>query len=350
MKLKPKTLTPEQLNKVAEVTAAQTGKQQYKRTLDDSEVFQIPVNEKILIYVPNHNEIIDGVEMLKMDKAFIHTVKNGNITQSIRCTAGIEELGYSSCPLCEVEQSHWDLVRLQTEETCKKQGIDPNDRDSDHVKSIWRKFKDSMALAGHKRKYTFPIAVIDARSKDEDGLPTFKIVWYSISEKFYKDKWGTALLSIQSGSEELDFDAESTVADDVVLPSPGGRVFELDFTYDDKENKHNKVQSALHLKVIPKSVGDKWKPLLAKIEEEAKSYTVERCVTTVVDNLFYEEEDMRAIADEITAPVLQRIALYESIGGSNSGIAGLPGSTAPTAGSIEAPVEVLETDDLEEIL
>ena len=312
MKLKPRKMTEEQLNKVAEVTEKQTGGQVFKATLDGSEMFRVPVNDKVLVYVPNHTEVVDGVEQLRMDKPYLHMVKDGNSIKYIRCTAGAEELGYESCPMCENAQYHWDLARLQIEEACREQHLDPADTDSDAVKQIRSKFYGNRVLDSANRRFTFPIVVIDRKEKDEDGNPKMTPMWYSISERFFKRTWGAALKALQAGEEVIDFDQEVDEDDDSPIPNAGGRYYELDFTYDSKGKEHNRMQSALNLKVYPKKTSKSLEKLAEQMDKMTEDWDVAKCATTVVNNLFYDEEDMRALADEVTEPVKQRIELYEA--------------------------------------
>lgn len=315
MKLKPKTMTKEQLSKVADVAARQTGYQARKKTTDGSEVFKVPINSSVLVYVPNHNEVIDGVEQLVMDKPFLHLIRKGNSVQYVRCTADAEELGYSSCPMCENAQYHWDLANYQVEEACKSQGLDPSDKKNPDVQAIRSKYYQSRVLDSANRRYTFPIVVINTKEKDEDGNPVVTPMWYSISERFYRKSWGIALKAIENGNKEMDLGkSESEDVDDenTVFISPGGRFFELDYTYDAKGGQPNRMQSALNLKVFHKKVGSKWNYLKEKMDEMTKDWDVARSSSVVVDNLFYEEEDMRALAEELTEPVKQRIDLYET--------------------------------------
>lgn len=310
MKLTPKQMTPEQLNKVAEVTAQQTGRQEYKKTTDDSIMFQVPVNGKVKIYVPDYHDVIDGVEQLKMDKPFLHKIKDGNVTKFVRCTAGLEELGYHSCPLCEATQAHWDLANIQVEEACREKGLDKSDKDSEPVKEIRRKFYGSRALDNAQRKYVFPIVII-GKDKDTDGLPVITPVWYSISETFYKSKWAHVLKNIGSENTELDFDSEEEVKDDEVIPSPGGKFFELDFTYDAKGGNHDVMQSALNLKVVHK-VYKHNEQFIQKMMDATKEMTPLRASQVIIDDMFYEEDDLKALAESVTEPVRQRLALYEN--------------------------------------
>lgn len=348
MKLKPRIMTKEQLGKVAEVAAKQTGFQVFKKTHDGSEVFSVPVNSKVLIYVPNHNEIIDGVEQLIMDKPFLHLIKQGNSVKYIRCTSGAEELGYDSCPLCENVQYHWDLANLQIEEACREQGLSPDDKNSDAVKAIRSKFYGARVLDSANRRYTFPIVVIDTKEKDESGNPKVTPMWYTISEKFYKQKWGAALKAILSGDTVVDFDAEVEEDDNTVLPSPGGRFFELDYTYDAKGGQHNRMQSALNLKVLHKKVSSKWNGLMKTMDEMTKDWGVAKAAEVVVDNNFYDEEDMRALADEVTEPVIQRIALYEAK--TPTTMPSLAGGAEVKAIESKVEPEALEIDDDLEIM
>lgn len=312
MKLTPKQMTPEQLNKVVEVTAQQTGKQSFKKTTDDSVMFQVPINDKVLVYVPNYFDVIDGVEQLRMDKPFLHKIKEGTRTSFVRCTAGLEELGYHSCPLCEATQAHWDLANIQVEEACKEKGLDKDNKESEPVREIRSKFYKNRVLDNAQRKYIFPIVIINNKEKDTDGFPVITPAWYSISERFYNEKWAPVLKNLESGNTIKDFDiVEEEVKEGEIIPSPGGKYFVLDYTYTSKDGKYDAMQSALHLKVFPQSYVHIPK-FVEKMMEATKEMTPLRASQVIIDNMFYEEDDLRALADSITEPVLQCLELYEN--------------------------------------
>ena len=75
-KMKPKVFTAEQLNAIKVEAVQQTVDVVVQKSADPEHfpVFDIPVNSKVLIYVPNHvltDE--EGNEELRMDKPLIHT-------------------------------------------------------------------------------------------------------------------------------------------------------------------------------------------------------------------------------------------------------------------------------------
>lgn len=75
---------------------------------------------------------------------------------------------------------------------------------------------------------------------------------------------------------------------------------------------------------------------------------VAKAAEVVVDNNFYDEEDMRALADEVTEPVIQRIALYEAK--TPTAMPSLGGGTEVKSIESKAEPEALEIDDDLEII
>ena len=69
-KPKPKNLSAEAMAQIASASAKQTGTTQVVRSFDPQNfpVFDVPVNQKVLIYVPNHTVVAeDGSVSLRME-------------------------------------------------------------------------------------------------------------------------------------------------------------------------------------------------------------------------------------------------------------------------------------------
>lgn len=103
-------------------------------------VFSIPVGKKVLVYVPNHVVLdSDGVERLRMDKPYTHSINQGKRYFSYRCIQGISipNSGLNGrCPLCDGCSDPWDLANKVIEQKCKTRGMDPANTNDDDVKAI----------------------------------------------------------------------------------------------------------------------------------------------------------------------------------------------------------------------
>ena len=166
-RLQPKKFTEEQLNSLQKAVSVQSVSTVVEKSLDPVHfpVFEVPVNQKVLIYVPNHVVTDEnGNEELRMDKPFIHSVKEGtNRFSKIRCIKNLPEAtGYSgNCPFCDATDDCWSLANEIIKEKCATQGLDPDDKSNDAVKSIRSAAYNSRAIAAPDQYYTFPIVVIE---------------------------------------------------------------------------------------------------------------------------------------------------------------------------------------------
>ena len=348
-----KKLQPVKLSEnSSKAVSAQLGTQEVvrsaPRSLDPNNfpVFDIPVNQKVLIYVPNHVRVNEaGQEELLMDKPLIHSVRDGNRFLSYRCISGIvdEEAGFDgTCPLCDGTSEPWDLARKQIEQQCKVQGLDPEDTDNGDVKAIRSKAFSDRVVKEATRYFTFPIVVIETvnndgktLAKNEKGGPILKPCWYSISEQAYEAKWEKIFESL---------DDEPT--------HPGGHFFILNYCYTPKRGEPNKRDSARNLVVSGKTVkgSEQMRTNLDKMTEE---WTPEKARETVVNNLLYSQEDLGYVADSALENTRNMLAIYEgsaaALGGGTGNFeleapapkAELPADTTPEA----APVAMDETDE-----
>lgn len=305
-------------------------------------VFEVPVNEKRLVYVPNHTIMnSEGVEELRMDKPLIHSIIDGNRFLSYRCISGLEVsdddgnvLMSGSCPLCDGTADPWELAREIINNQCRNQGLDPEDRDNNQVKSIRSSAFSDRALKKANRYFTFPIVVIDTVSNDgktlaktEDGKLSFKIMWYHISETQYTDKWLKVLEALEDEPSH-----------------PGGHFFILDYTYTPKSGEPNKRDSARNLQVKGKTFKNMDK-VTAQLDKLTEAWTPEKAQETVISNLLYSEEQLQDVADQALENTRNMLALYRA----KSGGAGeaLPEGSG-TLSLKEAPKEenaIQEMDD-----
>ena len=305
-KMKPKAFTAEQLDAIKVEATTQTTDFTVQKSADPDNypVFEIPVNAKVLIYVPNHTVINkEGIEELRMDKPLIHTVINGKRYQKIRCIRGLSEAtGYSGeCPLCEGTSEPWALANEQIKEQCKIRGLDPNDSTSESVKTVKREYYSKRVIKDPERIYTFPIVVIETDPNDikkiildENGVPVHKTYWYSISKTAYEKKWAKTL----EGMED-----EPT--------HPGGNFFILNYTYESKSGEYNKRDSARELQVVAKRIKN-FEGLAEQYDKETEGWDVAQAIKTIYDNMYYDEADIQAETDKILTSTREKIAIYES--------------------------------------
>ena len=351
--LTPKKLTPEQLSKMKESIRNQKPTSFTPKTTDGKGVFSIPVNGKVIVYVPDNTFVNErGEQELLMDNFYVHTISRAGSVKEVRCTRGIE--GYNSCPYCDSMQTHWDFVRANFERACEAQGLDPTNMELDEVRSIWRRYRDDMAVKAPALKHTFPIVVFpDIKDLDDKGVPKHEVVWYTVGDYQWNEKWGATMKSIKGLAEDVDIDGDPNNSEDFVI-NPAGRFFTLDYTYDTKGKEATILQSAMNMKVQPLKgkykVGNDIVDLNSfkkMFDEECAAWTPEVAMSTIARNIWYEEEDMQKDADEVTIPVRQRLELMsdgvEMIGSEN-----LPKQIASNESVSEEVAELQDIDDFDD--
>lgn len=305
MKLKPKAFTEEQLNKIKSEAATQVVSKITPKSTDPENfpVFDIPVNGKVLVYVPNHTILNPetGKEELRMDKPWIHTIVDGKRFIKARCIKGLSsDVGYTGdCPLCEGESEPWDLANEQIKELCSTRGLDPNDAENDAVKAIKTQCYSSRVVKEPSLYYTFPIVVIETDKEnikeiimDDNGIPKHKVYWYSISKKAYDNKWAKTL----EGMED-----EPT--------HPGGNCFILNYTYESKSGDYNKRDSAKNLSVVAKRIKG-FENIAPIFDDETAEWDTLKAMTTIYDNMYYDESDLKGLADKALQGTREKLAIY----------------------------------------
>ena len=327
-KPEPKALTAEQLESLTTQYQQQTGKSAVPKTYDPSyPVFEIPVNGKELIYVPNH-VVMDamGELTLRKDKFFAHQVLDRKSRVTVRCNSGVEleELNLDkSCPLCDAMQTAWELYNLEYAEIAKSKSIAIDSPEAkDGLSQVRKDLLGDMVVKPAEAWLTFPIIVFECMEKDgnkvlspkrdKDGRLIGKPMWYSIREKGFIERWAKTLETATSpdGSE---------------LPPthPGGLWFILNYTYESKDGKHDKMQSAKNLAV-------NYKPMVGYSEWETyydeltKDWTPAKAMETVCANVLRSKEEQQEVCDEIVKPALEKIAMLKM-----SKAKELTGSTEP---------------------
>ena len=304
-KLQPKKFTEEGRKALSKVTRTQEVVRGVPKSTDpvNFPVYENPVNAKDLVYVPNHVVLDEkGNATLRMDTPLIHAITDGKRYLYYRCISGLTVDGYSgTCPLCEGTDDCWTLANILIEEKCKARGLNPKDTDSEDVKAIRSQFYGDRILKESNRKLIFPIVVFETKNhdgktleRDEDGNIKYKIMWYVISEQQYEKTWLKALETMED---------EPT--------HPGGYCFVLNYTYTPKRGEPNKRDSARNLVVGNKRMKG-MDNIAPKLDKQTEGWTPEKAQETVIQAIFYEEEDLEEITDELLEPVRQRIELYQA--------------------------------------
>jgi len=309
-----KKLTPIKVSVEDTNLNSQLGVQVIERTAplsrdpENYPVFKTPVNKKVLIYVPNHIvQDKEGKDILRMDTPFIHIVQNKNRFEYYRCISGLhsEAHGYDgTCPLCDGASDPWTLANLVIQDKCKARGLNPEDTDNDDVKAIKSAAYSARVLGDAERYYTFPIVVFDTVNDDAKTFVTdeatgnisYKIMWYSISERGWEKKWAKALENMED---------EPT--------HPGGLFLTLDYTYTPKRGEPNARDSARELQVYSKKIKNSEK-LREVLDKQTESWTPEVARDMVIRNNLYAYADLEAVTEECLENTRNLIALYEAKG------------------------------------
>lgn len=316
----PKKLSAEAISSIVSASAAQTAKRSVPKSYDPENypVFEIPVNSKVLVYVPNHTVTTpEGTVALRADKFAAHNVLDGRINAKVRCTAGIvsEELGLDgSCPFCDASAEAWELYNYEYRQLCKSRCLDPDaDGTYEQVKNDAQAIRDKKAIGSTAVYYTFPIVVVECAKKpdgtattnparDENGEISYKICWYTVSEKYYLDKW---LKSLDGLTNDDDSDVET----------PAGRWFILNYEYESENGKHDKMHSAQSLAVIHKQMGDKWSAVQENFDALTEDWTPAKAMEVLVDNVLRSGEEQAEACVEIMKSTREKLAQIKLAGG-----------------------------------
>lgn len=313
---------------ITQASAQQTGKATRVKSYDpDYPVFDVPINQKLLVYIPNHTvQNPDGTIGLRMDKFAAHPVIDGRTYGDVRCSQGIvvDDLGLDgTCPLCDGTSECWDLYNKQYADIAKSKGIAV---DAPEAKDLLKQDRidlvSSMAIKQADIWYTFPIVVIDCEEKDgqltvtpklsSDGKLTGKPMWYSIRERTFLEKW-------VAGYDSINTD------DGSVPTSPAGLWAILNFTYTPKSGNCDKMGSARALKVTFKTMGESYNQWATYFDQMTEGWTPQKAQEVVVLDAVRDMEEMKEVADTLLKPVRDKLAMY-SLG---SGV-----SDVPTAGAL----------------
>jgi len=328
---KPKTLTPEQSQQIVAAASQQQPKTAKEKSYDsDYPVFEVPINDKVLIYIPNHRQTNpDGTVRLRADKFTAHPITDGNSFGNVRCLRDLKmpELGYDgSCPLCEGMDDVWNLYKAEYEGVARARGVATDAPEAKELLKTERKdLANSRVIRESEVWMTFPIVVVACEKNGSEPTDTrrpilqdnklqFQICWYSIREMTYLDKWEKVL--------------NDTVSDDAVA-APAGMWAILNFTYTPKSGKHDKMGSAKSLSVtfLSKPEYAQWAEYFDQL---SVGWTPEKAQEVVVLDALRDMEETTEIADRLLKGVRDRLAMYDL--GKASALA-IP---APTSNSMES--------------
>lgn len=321
---KPKKLSIEEQQLITTASAQQTGKQAFVKSYDqDYPVFDIPVNQKVLVYIPNHTVLgEDGTVSMRMDKFAAHPCREGRSHYDIRCAAGvmIPSLGLDgSCPLCDAIQRNWDLYNFEYKNLAESRGMSVDAPEAkEGLRSERTQLLDKMAIKKATTWMTFPIVVIECEEKDgqltttpkldAEGKLVGKVMWYSIRENTFNDKW-------VAGYDSVDTE------DGSVPTSPAGLWAILNYTCQSKNGTPSKKDSARALKVTFKTMSEKYNPYAEVFNEMTKDWTPEKARETVVLDALRDMDELKEVTDTLMKPVddnLQLIAMQKSASATNA--------------------------------
>lgn len=343
----PKQLSPEDFSKIAEASAAQTGGNATRVKSYDPNypVFDVPVNQKVLVYIPNHRVTgPDGSVSLRMDKFSAHPVIDGRTFDNVRCANGItnEALGLDgSCPLCDAMGECWDLYNKKYADICRTKGYQlGSPEEKDNLKDDRKKLIQAMAISKAEVWYTFPIVVIECEEKngvmtvnpklDAEGRLSGHPMWYQIRETTYINKW------------EKGFDSIEGVDDNC----PGGLWAVLNFTYDVKNGSQpSKMDSARALVVTFKNVGDKYSQWEQYFDKLTEGWTPQVATQVLALNAIRSKDELVEATDSLMATTRNELSMYalkgavpqtNTLGNANQTLAQF-GGVAPVAPALGAP-------------
>lgn len=307
----PKKLTHEQMQKIVSASAKQEPGMSSPKTYNpDYPVFDTPVNQKVLIYIPNHSEIDEkGAVQIRADRYCSHTVRVGKAFTDVRCCGDLvnEELHWNgSCPVCDATNACWDLYKYQISDIARSKGVSPENAGTDELLAEDRKrLLSDMVVRAREKWITFPIIVIECEEgktvpkKGADGKINGTPMFYSIRELTYQDKWKKA------------FDA---LEDDGADENPAGRWAVLNFTYTPKTGQHTKRDSARNLSVSFRRMEGygEWEKYFDKLTE---GWDAECAINNLVRNSVRSMEEMEEVAAQLLEPVNTKLAEYRIMKG-----------------------------------
>lgn len=320
---KAKTLTAEEQQMITNVSISQSTSTSKPKSWDKNfPVFEVPVNQKLLVYIPNHQiQNPDGSMSLRMDNFLAHPVIDGRSYDNIRCSSDMvaESLGLDgSCPLCEAISDVWALTNLEYKDIARSKGIDPESGDGQEaLKEDYKRLCNEQVIKRAERWYTFPIVVIACEEKDgvltttpkknEQGQITGTPMFYQIRERTFLDKW-------VAGFDALD-DEENDGTN-----NPAGKWAILNFTYQPKSGNPDKMGSAKALKVVFKQMAgyEEWAKYF---DDQTKDWDVAKMREVCSLNAIRDMDEMKDAVNSLMQKTRDKLALYSLGGAAASGAA-----------------------------
>lgn len=312
----PKTLSPEAQAAIISASAKQTQQSTRVRSYDAAyPVFEVPVNSKVLAYIPNHVLTApDGSIELRMDKFAAHPVIDGRTFDDIRCSDGIivPELGLDgTCPLCNAMNDEWQLYNFEYEDIARSKGIATDAPEAkEALKQDRKNLLEKFPIKQKNIWYVFPIVIIECEEKDGKMTTTPKKdangqiighpMWYQIREMTYQDKWIAGFDSIDSP--------------DGVPTSPAGLWAVLSFMYKDKDGNSDKMGSARSLKVTFKGMAgyEEWAAYYDKLTED---WTIEKAQEVLALCAVRDMAEMNEVTDTLMRSTRDRLAQHQLYSG-----------------------------------
>lgn len=332
---KPVKLSAEQTAAVAQSLGSQDISSKTPRVLDENfPLWEVIVNDKGLVYIPNFTQEVNGVKQLAVERAFIHDIRLGKQFMKIRSTQGLnglpEELGISGQdPLSEAEQVNWDLYNKKAEIKGHQLGVDPRS-DDEGMKNARRALINAFTVKQAREFYTFPIIHIstekDAQGKNDirkilrgaDGNVVFKVYYYQVSEAQFTKQFKPIMDTLEEG-ETL-----------------GGQFYS--FSYDTGKATemldNPKRDSGLNFKptMIPmKAIDEAGRKAL---DQYAVEFTLEKARETIISLLLLDDEQHRAIAEQAIKPVQDELDTINL--GQAQAVVAAPAAAPQTPGDVMA--------------
>lgn len=342
-KPQPKTFSAEQIDRIANASRCQTGKATVIKSYDnDYPVFDVPIDQKVLVYIPNHTvQLADGTVDIRADKFAAHPYTNGREFGNLRCVDSIEDESLKldgTCPICEAVNKCWELYNYQYEELAKSRGFVDLKAEATRtaLKDESKKLLEARAIKQAEVWLTFPIVVIECEM-GADGKPTTKPkldaegkivghpMWYSVREKTYLDKWVSSLESIEINGENPTH--------------PAGLWATLNFTYQKSGNENAgnpKMLSAKNLKVLFKSPDPNMNEWNAYFDKMTEGWTPQKAMEVVVLDCVRDMDEIHEAVDTIMKSTIERLKLYETVASANNTSAQVIGTQTSAQAMLES--------------
>ena len=309
---------------LTQASAVQTAGSRVEKSYDPNfPVFEVPVNKKLLVYIPNHTTVLeDGTTDLVMDRFLAHPVRDGRSYHNIRCSASIQvpSIGWDgTCPLCNAVQNElWPLYHKEMEALCRSRGLNHDAPETKEIiKPDSKEWLQNRPIREAERWFTFPIVVIETKegtvdpALDENGGLVGHPCFYSVREVTYNDKW-------VAGFDTLD----------TVAPThPGGLWAILNFTYQPKSGKPDKMGSAKNLKVTYKTY-ENYAQWAQYFDQMTAAWTPAKAQEVLALDAVRTMDDLIGITDNVMKADRDKANLYNVMGGTPSAAPAIPQSTA----------------------